>query len=347
MAPSPSRFIATPSATIEAAFAQALTCAEAFRGATAPNPTVGCVLLDAEGRVLTVAAHPRAGQGHAEANALAAARENGSFERIHTAVVTLEPCNHWGRTPPCAEALLASPARTVWIGAMDPNPKVEGGGAARLSEDGREVRLLDPASPLGAVCADLIAPFAKRQLTGRPWVTVKQALDPAGSMIPRPGRTTFTSPAALTYAHRLRRRADAILTGSGTVLADNPAFTVRHVADHADKRRLLALLDRRQRVGDAWLQAAAARGFEPFRADSLEAALDELGSRGALEVLVEAGPALTTAVLESDLWDEHALIRKTAPNQASPGQPETIELRRRDPARFERFTIEDPACSPA
>jgi diaminohydroxyphosphoribosylaminopyrimidine deaminase / 5-amino-6-(5-phosphoribosylamino)uracil reductase len=336
LAPSPSRFIAQHSPAIQAAFAMALGEAEAFRGATAPNPPVGCVLLDAEDRVLAAAAHPRAGQGHAEANALAAARANGTFERIHTAVVTLEPCNHWGRTPPCAEALLASPARFAWIGAMDPNPKVEGGGAERLAAAGREVRLLDPASPLGLQCADLIAPFAKRQLLGRPWVTVKQALDLDGSMIPPPGQTTFTSPAALTHAHRLRRRADAILTGSGTVLADDPAFTVRHVADHADKRRPLALLDRRHRVGEAWLQAAAERGFEPFRAESLEAALDELGRRGALEVLVEAGPALTAAALEGELWDEHVLIR-----QAAPGQVETVELRRRDPARSRSFTIEE------
>lgn len=219
---------------------------------------------------------------------------------------------------------------------MDPNPKVEGGGAQRLAEAGREVRLLDPASPLGMQCADLIAPFAKRQLTGRPWVTVKQALDASGSMIPPPGQTTFTSQAALAYAHRLRRRADAILTGSGTVLADDPAFTVRHVPDHAGRRRLLALLDRRQRVGDAWLQAAAARGFEPFRADDLDSALDQLGRQGALEILVEAGPALTAAVLEGGLWDEHALIR-----QVAPGQPETVELRRRDPARSDRFIIEE------
>ncbi len=342
MAPSPSRFIAAPPPTVEAAFAQALACAGAFRGATAPNPPVGCVLLDAEGRVLAAAAHQRAGEGHAEANALATARANGGFERIHTAVVTLEPCNHWGRTPPCAEALLASPAQAVWIGAVDPNPRVEGGGAERLAEAGREVRLLDPTSPLGASCADLIAPFAKRQLSGRPWVTVKQALDPRGSMIPPPGQTTFTSPAALAYAHRLRRRADAILTGSGTVLVDDPAFTVRHVADHADKRRLLALLDRRRRIDDAWLQAAAARGFEPFRADDLESALDQLGRHGVLEVLVEAGPALTAAVLESGLWDEHVLIR-----QAAAGQSETIELRRRDPARAESFTIEELECSPA
>jgi diaminohydroxyphosphoribosylaminopyrimidine deaminase / 5-amino-6-(5-phosphoribosylamino)uracil reductase len=336
LAPSPSRFIAPPPPAIAAAFVQAVGEAEAFRGATAPNPPVGCVLLDAEDRVLAAAAHPRAGEGHAEANALAAARASGAFDRIHTAVVTLEPCNHWGRTPPCAEALLASPTQTVWIGAMDPNPKVEGGGAERLAAAGREVRLLDPSSPLGQQCAELIAPFAKRQLSGRPWVTVKEAIDPDGSMIPPPGRTTFTSPPALAYAHRLRRRADAILTGSGTVLADDPAFTVRHVPDHADKRRPLALLDRRRRVGEAWLQAAAGRGFEPFRAEGLEAALDELGRQGVLEVLVEAGPALTAATLESGLWDEHVLI-----HQAAPGRAETVDLRRRDPARSHSFTIEE------
>ena len=329
-------------ASVASAFARAIELAGEYRGATSPNPPVGCVLLDEGGSVLSAAAHQRAGQGHAEANALAACHDLGVADRIHTAVVTLEPCNHWGRTPPCAEALLASSVRVVWIGASDPNPQVAGGGAARLAGAGIEIHVLDPNSPLGQQCTDLIAPFAKRQLSGRPWVTVKQAIDLNGSMIPPPGRTTFTSPSALVYAHRLRRRADAILTGSGTVLADDPAFTVRHIPDHAGKRRSLVILDRRSRTPDAYLQAAETRGLDAARADSLEAALDDLGRLGALEVLVEAGPSLTTAVLGSDLWDEHVLIRQTAA-----GHPETVELRRRDPVRLDTCILEESECSPA
>ncbi len=247
--------------------AQAVEAAEAFRGATAPNPPVGCALLDRDGAVLVVAAHRRAGTAHAEAAAIAQCRDAGTIDQVDTVVVTLEPCNHWGRTPPCTEAILSTPARTVVIGTRDPNPRVEGGGAERLARAGLSTAWLPEtpgpvAAALSARCIDLIAPFAKRATTGRPWVTVKQALDASGSMIPPPGRKTFTSEAALRYAHVLRKRADAILTGSGTILADHPEFTVRRVPDHADRIRQLAILDRRGRVSADFLSAAASRNFD-------------------------------------------------------------------------------------
>ena len=317
-------------APIAAAFEAAVAAAAAFRGATAPNPTVGCAVLDDEGGLLAVAAHERAGQAHAEAAALARCREQGSTERIRSLVVTLEPCNHHGRTPPCTQAILATPAATIWIGAADPNPQVRGGGAARLAAAGRTVHALaDVSGPAAAhlsrACMALLDPFAKRVLTGRPWVTVKQALDPEGSMIPPPGRTTFTSAAALTYAHELRRRADAILTGSGTILADDPAFTVRRVPDHAGKRRMLVILDRRGRVPRAYATAATGRGFDVVIERDLDAALDRLGRAGALEVLVEAGPTVTAQVLERSLWDEHVIVRAGRDAAA-----ESIETVRRD-----------------
>jgi diaminohydroxyphosphoribosylaminopyrimidine deaminase / 5-amino-6-(5-phosphoribosylamino)uracil reductase len=114
---------------LQAAFGHALQAAVEFEGATAPNPPVGCVILDADGNELAVAAHRAAGQPHAEALAIQKCREAGLAERIHTLIVTLEPCNHQGRTPPCTSAILATPARQIWIGAQDPNPHVEGGGA--------------------------------------------------------------------------------------------------------------------------------------------------------------------------------------------------------------------------
>lgn len=302
-------------ASVAAAFTRAIAVADAYRGATSPNPPVGCVLLDAEGRMLALGAHRKAGERHAEAEALQICRQTGSLGAIRTVVVTLEPCNHWGRTPPCAEAILETSAKIVWIGARDPNPRVAGGGATRLAEAGIEVRDLagssaDPAAAtLFEACRDLIGPFAKRALTGRPWITVKQAMDPSGSMIPPPGRKTFTSAPALDLAHRLRKRADGILTGSGTILADDPHFTVRRVADHPGKRRALAILDRRGRVPASYLAAAEARGFAASVESDLETALDRLGRDGALEILVEAGPALTAAMLDADLWDEHVVIR--------------------------------------
>ena len=321
------------------AMAEAVDAAESFRGATAPNPPVGCALLARDGTLLAVAAHRRAGTAHAEADAIAQCRDGGTVDHIDTMVVTLEPCNHWGRTPPCTEAILATPARTVVIGVPDPNPHVRGGGAERLSMAGLTVESLrdvpgSDADRLVARCSDLVAPFSKRTTTGRPWVTVKQALDASGSMVPPPGRKTFTSDAALRYAHGLRKRADAILTGSGTILADRPEFTVRRVPDHPGRTRQLAILDRRGRI-PADLLAAKYRSFDAFVADDLLWALQRLGEAGALEVLAEAGPAVTRTVLEAGLWDEHVLISKGAGHNGT----DRVEVRRHQGGTVQSFDL--------
>ena len=313
------------------AMAAAVEAASAFRGATAPNPTVGCVLLDPDGLILAVEGHRRAGGPHAEAAAIETCRQRGTAVRIAAVVVTLEPCNHHGRTPPCTEAILSTSARRVVIGALDPNSAVAGGGTGRLRAAGLAVDALESlagrrAREIAADCAALLAPFRHRVMTGRPYVTVKQALDSRGSMIPPPGARTFTSEAALRHAHVLRRRADAILTGSGTVLSDDPAFTVRRVSDHPGKRRTLAVLDRRRRISARYLADARARGFEPMIVDDLGDALDRIGTAGALEVLVEAGPSVTAAVLDGGLWDEHVTIRQSAGMAGA----DRVEIRRRD-----------------
>lgn len=302
-------------ARIATAFWRALNEAAAYVGSTTPNPPVGCVLLDRAGDIVAVGAHRKAGEAHAERAAIEAARAAGRVDDIDTVLVTLEPCNHHGRTPPCVDAILSTPARNVVIGIGDPNPTVQGGGAARLVAAGLDVRFLDAfdsaeMSAVALASKRLIAPFAKRSVSGLPWVTVKQAVDEKGSMVPPAGQTTFTSPQSLTLAHRLRRRADAILTGSGTILADHPSFTVRHVGDFADKQRFLAILDRRRRVPDAYRMEASERGFSLIEAASPEEALHLLGAAGALEVLVEAGPSLTDAVLGGGLWDEYVRIEK-------------------------------------
>lgn len=314
--------------TIADAFARAIAAAAEYAGATSPNPPVGCVLLDASGRVLAVEAHRKAGDLHAEARAIAACRAAGTNDRIHTVVVTLEPCNHHGRTPPCAEAILSTPAREVWIGKADPNPRVEGGGSARLASAGLSVRFLaeldhPDAARLAAEAERLIAPFAKWVTTGLPFVTVKQALDETGSMIPPKGQRTFTSETSLTVAHRMRRRADAILTGNATILADNPEFTVRRVPDHPGKTRILAILDRTGRVPATYLTEATQRGLRPMVFTDIGDALARLGGEGVHELLVEAGPTLTTAILSTDIWDEHVAIKK-----AGDGRPDHITISR-------------------
>lgn len=301
------------SSVIAAAFGYAVELASQWQGATAPNPPVGCVLLDASGNTLAAAAHQKAGGPHAEALAISLCRANGTLHRIHTVVVTLEPCNHAGRTPPCTGAILETPACHVWIGARDPNPYVAGGGGDHLAQAGLSVRALvnldDPVAPrLAKAAARLIAPFAKRTTTGKPWVTVKQALDRHGSMIPPAGRKTFTSDASLDLAHRLRKRADAVITGSGTALADAPEFTVRRLPDFPGKRRHLVILDRRGRVPALYVEAAQARGFLVSIETDLDDALTDIGQAGCLEVLIEAGPQLTGSILASPLWDEHVVI---------------------------------------
>ena len=292
----------------------ALLEAQKFEGATAPNPPVGCALLGRHGNVLSVAAHQKAGTLHAEALAIKQCAER---ELIHTVVVTLEPCNHTGRTGPCTEAILSTHAKNVWIGMADPNPNVAGGGADRLRKAGLNVQFLNKADApkLRSDVQRLIAPFTKRALQGLPWVTVKQAVNAQGSMIPPTGQKTFTSQSSLILAHQLRRRADAIITGSGTVLADDPHFTVRLVEDFSDKKRHLVLFDRTRRIPQSYLDAAIKRGFKISFADDLLQALKHLAEQGALEVLVEAGPSLTQSFLNSGLWDEHVLITKGDPDQ--------------------------------
>lgn len=314
---------------VAVAFARALELARAREGATAPNPPVGCVLLDAAGQTLADGVHQQAGLPHAEAEAIAAARAAGMADAIHTIVVTLEPCNHHGLTPPCAEAILATGARQVWIACRDPNPQVAGGGAERLKSAGLGVHFLaDLDHPIAAAlhteAARLLAPFAKRSRTGLPFIIIKQAVSSAGSMIPPAGHTTFTSAASLDLAHRLRRQADAILTGSGTVLADSPMFTVRRGPDHPGKQRMLVILDRRGRVADEYVLAARQRGFAVCLAGDVHEALAMIGAAGGLAVLVEAGPALTGSLLDAGLWDEHVLIEQAA----NPDGTDRVTIRR-------------------
>lgn len=319
-----------PPRPILRAFARALDLARAHEGATAPNPPVGCVLLDANGQELATGAHRRAGMPHAEADAINEARAAGLADKIDSVVVTLEPCNHHGRTPPCAEAILGTGARLVWIACRDPNPEVTGGGAERLRAAGLDVHFLSDlhhhpeAAVLLGEANRLLAPFAKRSQAGLPFITIKQAISASGSMVPVAGRKTFTSAASLELAHRLRRRADAILTGSGTVLADNPLFTVRRVPDHSEKQRMLVILDGRRRVTETYLDAARQRGFALHLADDVHHALEAIGAAGGMEVLVEAGPNLTTHLLTTGLWDEHVLIEQAA----NPDGTDRVTVRR-------------------
>lgn len=290
----------------------AATEARKWLGATAPNPPVGAAALDANGQILAVAAHQKAGTAHAEAALLAHCREHHLLSRIHTMCVTLEPCNHHGRTPPCTEAIIAAGIKQVVIGAHDPNPHVKGGGIRRLQDAGIEVI----SGIAENECRQLIHAFSLHTQTGKPWVTVKRAFD-NGSMIPPPGQKTFTSAASLKLAHQLRKKAGALLTGSGTILIDNPLFNIRHVPDFLDKTRFLVILDRRGRVPSDYLKSAEERGLIPLIHNDLDDAFADLAQRGVQDILVEAGPAISDAVLNSNHWTMKVDIHK--------GQPDKIE----------------------
>lgn len=304
-------------AVIAVGFARAYDAARRFYGATAPNPPVGCVALDKKGAIIGVGAHEKAGTPHAEVMAIADAEQRGRIDDVHTLIVTLEPCNHCGRTPPCSLKILQTRAQTIWIGRRDANPHVDGGGAERLKAEGRNVRWLDElAHPDRALLrrrmAALVAPFEKMQQTGTPFVVVKQALDENGSMIPPEGQKTFTSATSLRLAHVLRKRSDAIVTGSGTVLADDPSFTVRHLDDFEDKKRTLVIVDRRGRVPQRDLDKARARGFDVWVRTDFHKALKELAEAGHLQVLIEAGPGLLETVRARRSFDLWVRIQKDA-----------------------------------
>lgn len=151
---------------------------------------------------------------------------------------------------------------------------------------------------------------------------------------PSPGAKTFTSSKSLTLAHKLRKKADAILTGSGTILTDNPLFTVRHVRDHAHKRRMIAILDRRHRIPESWMETARQNGLIPLRYTSVEQATTDLTERGAQDILVEAGPALSQAILQSGLWEMSVTIHQAKPDDRIEQSFNTAHPLPFDPAAF-------------
>jgi len=263
------------------------------------NPRVGCVILDADGHVVAEGWHRGAGTPHAEVDALS----RTPVGTAHTAVVTLEPCNHCGRTGPCAEALIAAGVRRVAYAVEDPGHQ-SGGGADRLRAAGVEVI----AGVLEAEATAFIEPWLVARRRERPWVTVKWAATLDGRAAAADGTSQWiTGAEARTDGHRLRAESDAILTGTGTVLADDPSLTARGADGVLLPRQPLPVV-----VGARPVPAGAALRRHPaglLEAGDrpLEDVLDDLWQRGAARVLVEAGPRLTSAVLRQGLADELAV----------------------------------------
>jgi diaminohydroxyphosphoribosylaminopyrimidine deaminase/5-amino-6-(5-phosphoribosylamino)uracil reductase len=329
-------------AAVDAAhMARALELARRGLDTTDPNPRVGCVIADGE-RVIAEGWHERAGGPHAEAAALAAAV---GPVRGATAYVTLEPCSHHGRTPPCADALIAAGIRRVVFATRDPNPKVSGGGAAKLEAAGIAVE----AGLLEAESLALNPGFFSRMTRGRPWVTVKLAasLD-GGTALPGGESRWITGEAAREDVQRLRARSSAVMTGSGTVLADDPRLDVR--LPGATRQPLRVVIDSGLRTppaariiappGRALLfcttedagraEALRAAGAEVERVASadgrvdLAATLALLARREVNELLVECGPGLAGAFLGAGLVDE--LLLYVAPTLLGRGARKLADL---------------------
>ncbi len=309
----------TFSATDHAMMARALRLAERGAWTTKPNPMVGCVIARGD-QVLGEGWHERQGGPHAEIVALRAAGEGA---RGATAYVTLEPCNHTGRTGPCTEALLQAGVARVVAAMRDPFPQVDGTGFARLREAGVAVE----AGLMESQAQALNVGFLSRVQRGRPWVRVKLACSLDGRTAMASGESKWiTGEAARADVMRWRARAGAILTGAGTVLADNPSLTVRldEVRDFVPPLRVvldpgLATVARgRVREGDAptlYLHApdikpprdlVADRAPVPVKAGifDLEAVLALLAQRGVNEAHVETGATLAGALLKAGLVDE-------------------------------------------
>lgn len=304
---------------------EALRLAARGRGRTSPNPAVGAVVV-LDGRVVGRGYHRFAGGPHAEVYAL---REAGENARNATLYVTLEPCNHQGRTPPCTLAVLQAGISRVAVGMPDPNPNVAGGGAAFLRRHGIRV----DAGILERECRELNQPFIKHATTGMPFVTLKAAATLDGHTATRTGDSRWISnEQSREYVHRLRSTSDGILVGIGTALADDPQLTARIKGRRVGRQPTRIVLDSLLRLPVKSNLAASAREVpvlvacageaSPERQTALESAgvqiirmpqpqgplhipslLLELGKRQIASLLVEGGSKVLGAFIESRMAD--------------------------------------------
>ncbi len=304
---------------------RALDAAEAVRGLTAPNPSVGAAVRSEAGADWFTGATAPPGGPHAE---VAALRTAGPVARAGTMYVTLEPCVHRGRTPPCTDAIIASGVRRVVVGIEDPDPLVAGRGIAALRSAGLEVEV----GAEGDRVAGQLAGYLKHRRTGRPGVTLKLAATLDGFIAAADGSSRWiTGEPARLDAHRLRARSDAVLVGAGTVRADDPSLTAR-LPDDDPYFRAADAQPVRVVLGRAPADAAVLPALELD--GDLGGVLDELGRRGYLDVLVEGGASVAHAFHAQGLVDRYVLYLAPAlmggddgrPLFAGPGAPRLTDL---------------------
>lgn len=310
--------------------AMALSLGERGRLTAPPNPWVGCV-LEREGQVVGAGFHRVPGEPHAEVVALA---EAGEQARGATAWITLEPCSHHGRTPPCADALLAAGVVRVVVALTDPDPRVSGRGIERLEAAGVPVEV----GPGAEAARQSLRAYLHQRATGRAFCVLKAAVSLDGRTAAADGSSQWiTGPEARVDTHRLRAESQAVVIGAGTALADRPMLNVRHLEELPPRQPTRVLLDSTGRVPatgplfdpalaptlvvttpsvapeavKAWLEAGAEVAEVPGGPGGtgvdLPATLTVLGDRGVLQAMVEGGPTLHGALVRAGLADRLVL----------------------------------------
>lgn len=323
--------------------ARAIQLAKRGEYTTAPNPNVGCVISDSQGLILGEGWHKKAGTPHAEVHALQQAGNNAvTSAKGATAYVTLEPCSHYGRTPPCADSLIKAGVTRVVAAMVDPNPLVSGNGLAKLQDAGIKTE----QGLLQASAEQLNRGFIKRMRTGKPWVTVKLAASLDGKTALKNGLSQWiTGPLARQDVQRHRARSCAILSGSGTVIADNPTLNVRYselnladdmLAQKDLRQPLRILLDGRNQLptsltclqpiennlagnvllingksSDYQFEKHVSQWQAPFNGNRLDLTkvMTKLAEMQLNHIWVEAGAKLAGALLENKLIDELILYQ--------------------------------------
>jgi len=304
----------------------ALRLAKKGMGRTSPNPLVGAVVVKGK-TIVGRGYHHRAGEPHAEVLAL---RQAGRKGRGATLYLNLEPCAHFGRTPPCTQAILAASIRRVVAGIKDPNPVVSGRGIRQLRRGGVTVDV----GILREECQELNGPFSKFITTGEPFVTLKAAISLDGKVATRSGDSRWvSSQASRNYVHRLRQAMDAVMVGIGTVLKDDPLLTVRLPGGKKPHQPLRVVVDSRLRIPLHSQLVRTARLYPTLIATtraasssrrkwlaqanvevlilendaqghvSLKALMKELARRGVVSVLLEGGSTLTASAVREEVVD--------------------------------------------
>ena len=303
-----------------------LQLARCGKAGAKPNPMVGAVIVAPGGRIIGEGYHVRCGQGHAEVNAFASVRaEDEALLRESTIYVSLEPCSHYGKTPPCADLIVSKGVRRVVCGCVDPFAKVQGRGIERMRAAGIEVEV----GVLEQACKLLNKRFFTYNTLCRPYITLKWAQTADGLMGLEGQRTPISSPFTQMLVHQLRSESDAILVGHTTWTVDKPSLTVRQWAGPGPERIVLG----------HGLDTALPEGYHPF--DSIDGVLRHLYEEKKQSLLVEGGARTLQSFLDAGLWDE--LRVETAPfclgeGVRAPQLPRGLRLSRQE--RYDGRTIQ-------